>query len=312
MKIDAVFEGGGVKGIGLVGAVCCLENNGYKFENLAGTSAGSMVAALVAAGYNGAELKDIILKTKYINFLGETFLDKIKVLSLASKGINLIKNKGIYSGDAIEDYMEELLKAKRKTRFKDVSRNGKCYLKIIASDITRGRMLILPDDLKDYGIDPMNFKISKAVRMSTAIPLFFQPVKLNYKNKISLIVDGGILSNYPIWIFDVAGTPRWPTFGLKLTENKPTFTSKGKTDIISFSIDVVRAMVSRNEEMYVKNKDWVRTIGIPTLGIGGTDFNITEEQSLKLFESGYKSTEKFLMKWDFEDYKKKRKLRNFQ
>ena len=59
-KIDAVFEGGGVKGIGLVGAVSEIEAKGYEFVNLAGTSAGAIVATLLAAGYKAAEVKDII------------------------------------------------------------------------------------------------------------------------------------------------------------------------------------------------------------------------------------------------------------
>ena len=52
LKADAVFEGGGVKGIGLVGAVAFAEEKGYRWVNLAGTSAGAIVAALLAAGYN--------------------------------------------------------------------------------------------------------------------------------------------------------------------------------------------------------------------------------------------------------------------
>lgn len=51
-KVDAVFEGGGVKGIGLVGALSVIEKAGYQFENLAGTSAGAIVAGLLAVGFN--------------------------------------------------------------------------------------------------------------------------------------------------------------------------------------------------------------------------------------------------------------------
>ena len=80
-------------------------------------------------------------------------------------------------------------------------------------------MLILPDDISRYGIDPMEFEIAKAVRMSISIPLYFKPIKFSYENGCSFIVDGGILSNFPIWIFDVEGIPRWPTFGLKLVGN---------------------------------------------------------------------------------------------
>ena len=56
LKADAVFEGGGVKGIGLVGAVAVAEERGYQWVNVAGTSAGAIVAALLAAGYSAAEI----------------------------------------------------------------------------------------------------------------------------------------------------------------------------------------------------------------------------------------------------------------
>ena len=54
---DAVFEGGGVKGIGLVGAVAVAEEKGYRWMNLAGTSAGAIVDTLIAAGYTAEEMK---------------------------------------------------------------------------------------------------------------------------------------------------------------------------------------------------------------------------------------------------------------
>src|SRR2546422_11291722 len=60
LRVDGVFEGGGVKGIGLVGAASAIEAAGYEFVNLAGTSAGAIVATLLAAGYSATELKPII------------------------------------------------------------------------------------------------------------------------------------------------------------------------------------------------------------------------------------------------------------
>lgn len=120
-RVDAVFEGGGVKGIGLVGAAAVVEENGYTWDNLAGTSTGAIVASLLAAGYTAAELKDIIGS------------------------------------------------------------------------------------------------------VSMSIPFFFRPFKIDK----ACFVDGGILSNFPVWLFDSEGEPEWPTFGFKLvepTEGKPNDT----------------------------------------------------------------------------------------
>ena len=66
--VDLVFEGGGLKGIALVGAYSVLEERGYRPQNIAGTSAGAIVAALLAAGYTAAELRQIIMECDLNSF----------------------------------------------------------------------------------------------------------------------------------------------------------------------------------------------------------------------------------------------------
>ena len=65
MKADAVFEGGGVRGIAFIGAIQVMEASGYEWESLAGTSAGAVVAALLACGYSGEELMGIMSTLDY-------------------------------------------------------------------------------------------------------------------------------------------------------------------------------------------------------------------------------------------------------
>lgn len=90
---DAVFEGGGVKGIGLVGAIAVAEERGYQWVNIAGTSAGAIVAALLAAGYRAAEIKKIMADLDYNRFKDRSLLDRVPLVGpLAS----LIFEKGIY------------------------------------------------------------------------------------------------------------------------------------------------------------------------------------------------------------------------
>ncbi|MCI4060193.1 patatin-like phospholipase family protein, partial [Bacillus cereus] len=77
-------------------------------------------------------------------------------------------------------------------------------LKFFAYDISNGKLVVFPDDLPNYGFLNYRFSIDKAVRMSSTIPFFFEPVKWrtpNWKQPCDM-VDGGILSNYPNWIYD--------------------------------------------------------------------------------------------------------------
>ena len=287
MKADIVCEGGGVKGIALLGAIYYLEEKGYTFQNFAGTSAGAIVSSLLAVGYTGKELKELLLNIKFTDFYEK---NKLSLLPFIGPTISLFKNKGLFSGNNVEEYLNKLYKAKGKHKFKDIAVNGKSPLKVIASDVTNKKLLVLPDDLKNYNIDPLEFEIAKAVRMSISIPFYFNPVILKYGKESSYIVDGGIFSNFPIWLFDVDGIPKWPTFGLKLlSDNDLKKTSPNKSNLITYSCDIVDTLFSNSDEGFLKNKDSVRTIKIRTYNIGTVDFTISKEQYLTLFNSGYVS-----------------------
>jgi NTE family protein len=117
LRCDAVFEGGGVKGIGLVGAVAATEEQNYEFCNVAGTSAGAIVAALVAAGYRASELRHIMQSLDYAEFKDKGLLDHIPVFG---KVFSLGLEKGIYEGAFLEHWLREKLAAKGKQTFKDL------------------------------------------------------------------------------------------------------------------------------------------------------------------------------------------------
>src|SRR5579864_2704485 len=95
--IDAVFEGGGVKGIGLIGALSVVESRGFSWGNVAGTSAGAIVASLVAAGYKATELKQIVGSLNYNSFKDPTLIDRIPAIG---PWLNLIFTRGMYKSDA--------------------------------------------------------------------------------------------------------------------------------------------------------------------------------------------------------------------
>ena len=64
-RADLVLEGGGVKGIALVGAISVLAKKGYEFHRVAGTSAGAIVGALVAAGMPPSKMTEVMKATDY-------------------------------------------------------------------------------------------------------------------------------------------------------------------------------------------------------------------------------------------------------
>ncbi|WP_239613824.1 patatin-like phospholipase family protein [Cohnella mopanensis] len=301
--VNAVFEGGGVKGISLAGAVRAAEACGVVFNRVAGTSSGSIVAALIAAGYKAEEMKEVIEKTPFRSLLKRNPLFNLKFVGPA---LRILLRKGLYSGDALEQWIEGLLSAKGIRTFGDLP-NDK--LRIIASDITNGRLLVLPDDISYYGIVPEQLSIAKAIRMSTSIPYFFEPVILRQpwkerkqqavKTKFSYVVDGGLLSNFPLWLFedDVHAGARIPVLGFQVVGR-----SEAQPHHIIGPISMFQAMfetmLSAHDERYIETNNRIRTIKIPTLGVSTTQFNLSPQLSSQLYQSGFAAGEKFFRGWD--------------
>lgn len=308
-KIDAVFEGGGVKGIGFVGAVAATEEEGYRFENVAGSSAGAIVAAFIAADYSPKAMKAIMDQLDYKKFKDKGVLDRIPFIGPL---MSLTFEKGIYEGDYFEHWMRELLADNGIRTFGDLVMDEykdqpryRYRLQVTASDLSRGRLLLLPGDIRDYGVKPDELDVARAVRMSMSIPYFFEPVLLEHpKDGTCYIVDGGLLSNFPVWIFD-DGTddPSWPTFGYRLVEPQ-----EQQPNVIKGPISMLRAMfvtmMGAHDARYIDNHSFSRTIPIPTGGVGAIDFGITRAQSESLYQSGRNAAKDFLGRWDFEEYKR--------
>ncbi|MFD1422228.1 patatin-like phospholipase family protein [Laceyella tengchongensis] len=297
MWADAVFEGGGVKGIGLVGALSVAESKGYKWKKVAGTSAGSIIAALLAAGYTGKELYEILMEQEFLQFLAPSWYDYIPVVGPA---LRLWLKKGLYPTTELEKWISDLLKAKGIQTFKDLPEGVELH--VIASDISRSQLLVLPQDLKQYGYDPESFPVAKAVCMSCSIPFFFEPVKLMHypTRKTSYVVDGGVLSNFPVWLFD-QDNPRWPTFGFSLC-------AEGEEQIhqidgpLSMFRSLLYTMLDARDNRYVQQHEEIRTIQVPISGVKMTDFSLSKEKKEELFMSGVKAAEFFFNKWSFDQY----------
>ncbi len=312
---DAVLEGGGVRGIGHVGALVEAEKRGYQWVNVAGTSAGAFVAALLAADYKATELYDIMSAVDFRLFADTPGLDRL----MAKKIFNIAIHGGIHPGLYMESFMREKLNAKGIRTFGDLIVKGqevdpthRYKLTVIASDISTGRMVRLPHDaMCYYGLNPDDVDVARAVHMSASIPFFFIPVDQPYTNgSICRIVDGGLLSNFPIAIFDVTDrTPSRPTFGFRLVDQPPTatdndpvvFTPTGNAYEIIQAL--VHTMLTAHDRLYMDDHTYVRTIAIPTNGISGTQFDLSKEEATTLFHNGQQAAIKFFSTWDFAAYK---------
>lgn len=294
MQIDGVFSGGGIKGFALIGAYAAVEKKGFHFKRVAGTSAGSIIAGFISAGYSSEEVFRIVDQLEL-----ESLLDQRKTIipSPLTKWILLYWKLGLYKGDAFEEWVAAQLAAKGVYTFGDLPEQS---LRVVASDLTNSRLIVLPDDLPLYNIRPETFSVAKAIRMSCSLPYFFEPVKIKDGKNTSIIVDGGVLSNFPMWLFDNNRLKKVrPVLGIKLSpssEERPK--NKISNGITLFSA-LFETMKDAHDARYISRKHEKNIIFIPATEVLTTQFDLTEKMRKKLFQLGYEKAEQFLQTWTY-------------
>ncbi|HEU4354848.1 MAG TPA: patatin-like phospholipase family protein [Actinomycetota bacterium] len=318
LHADLVLEGGGVKGIGLVGAYATLQDRGYQIHRIAGTSAGAIVGALIAADISPVELENVMRTIDYGRFEDKGFIDH---LGLVGKGASLLFERGIYEGNYLLTWLTEQLAGLGVRTFADLRVDDpgtslppeRAYrLVVMASDVTRGRLVRLPWDYPQYGLEPDEQSVAEAVRASMSIPFFYEPLRFKAaaaegRQEVSYLVDGGMLSNFPIDVFDRTDgqPPRWPTFGIKLSA-QPDAALRQKYEVhgtFSLALAMLGTMTGFHDQIHVDDPATLaRTMFVETYGVRATDFDIDEGMQDMLFRSGVKAATGFLEGWNFEDY----------
>ena len=311
---DLVLEGGGVKGIGLAGAVITLAEAGYVFPRIGGTSAGAIVAALVAAyetrGVPLTKLEDDMRELDYSKFMDKSLLERhFGVIGLAEA---LISKQGLYSTGYLDQWLHSKLDPIGIHTFADLKitddpgtglpEQQRYRLVVHTSDLTRQCLVRLPWDLPAYklpegaaDIDQQiaaidSYSVVDAVRASMSIPFFFQPFHQPTPEGSCTWVDGGLLQNFPVTVFErTDGKPdRWPTFGIKLSSQAPTnVPDKAVRGDISELLAIAHTALGEWNR-YPLQDDGVssRTVWVDTLGVSATDFKISKDTQESLFKNG--------------------------
>lgn len=320
-KADLVLEGGGVKGIALAGAVSVLKEHSYEFPRVAGTSAGAIVGALTASGMSAPRMYEVMKQTDYNEFRDKAFFDRIPLLG---KALSLAFQEGIYEGAFFESFLAQMLPDAHEVfaglrldpdPSSTLADDQRYKLVVMVSDVSLRRLVRLPWDYRDtYGLDPDAQSVVSAVRASMSIPFFFEPATITYRRSTggtfteltSTLVDGGMLSNFPVACFDRTDgrAPRWPTFGIKLSNRVGAQRPVKEADSpLRLALAMIGTMREFYDGMHIDNPDTLaRTIFVDTFGINATDFDLSPSDADRLYESGRASAQRFVASWDFEEY----------
>ncbi len=310
MNVDLVLDGGGVRGIALVGALSVLEEARYEFSRIAGTSAGAVVGSLLAAGMSSRELQVAMTELDYRRFEDSSRAHRMPVLG---KGLSLLVGKGFYDGRYLSTWLGELLASRGVRTFGDLRIDDtdgslppsrRYRLVVTALDVSHGTLLRLPWDYHRYGLDPDKQSVVDAVRASASVPFFFEPAQLHdARGNTSLLVDGGVVADFPVAIFDRTDgrPPRWPTLGLKLS-GRPA-SEHGRLDQhraisgpVGLGLAMLAAMRNVHEQRSLAGEEMTgRTMFIDTgSAVPRADFGIGPGARQALFLAGRRSAADFL------------------
>lgn len=324
-RVDLVLEGGGVKGIALAGAIEVLEERGYRVNRVAGSSAGAIVGALITAGVSGTQLAQILRETDYTRFEDGPSYTRF----LLGKALSILLHNGIHRGTYLTTWLAEQLAAHGATYrtgtfadleyvdpdpARDLTAEQRSRLVVTASDLTAGRLRLLPQDADAFGLAPEQLRVVDAVRASMSIPVVFRPAKWKTRRgRTAWLVDGGLLSNFPVSVFDLppGQIPRWPTFGIKLSARPDA--DFGVANEISGPTSFAKALLNTATGFYDRmhidaSHSVARTIFIDTAAVRPTQFDLSDADEELLYRSGRQAAEKFLdgnqtnAAWDFDRY----------
>jgi NTE family protein len=302
-------------------------NAGYRAQRVSGTSAGSIVGAVVAAASMGnklgpEEVKELALQLDYHKFTDPGTVERLPVLG---PSLAVLRGTGIYKGDYAHDWVRSQLKNLGVRTFGDLAIDDdslppeqRYKLVVTVADVTTGQLVRLPWDYRRvYGLDPDEQSVADAVRASMSIPFFFRPVTLTSSAGLtSTLVDGGILSNFPIDSLDRTDRrrPRWPSFGVTVLPNLPEGNDKVIPALAPIRLlgpphlleSVITTVLVGRDQAYL-SQPWVsaRTIRVDSTDVGFLDFDISDNEIEALHVKGYAAAQKFLSSWDWDAYRER-------
>lgn len=293
---NLVFEGGGVRGIAYGGALKSLDEYNIlpQITRVAGTSAGAITAALVALDFSATETASILNSCKFTSFADRD-------IGIIRNLYRLLSQYGVHRGDAVKLWMRSVLIEKGidpEISFADLSHDSRYKdLRITGTNLSRGKLIVFS------AATTPGTSILDAVRISMSIPVYFVPVRLQN----DLYIDGGILSNYPIRIFDdVVETPMiscmtgstfdGSTLGFKVDSSAEIDGNVGyaSCNFLQYLMSVVDLLQTAVQTGQSNHADDLRTVKINSGDVSSTEFDLSDEKMKFLVDRGYSATNRYL------------------
>ncbi|KIE05195.1 hypothetical protein NF27_EI00020 [Candidatus Jidaibacter acanthamoeba] len=303
---NLVFEGGGIKGLGYIGAIEVLEKEGIlsHIKRVAGTSAGAITALLLGLNYELSETREELEKLFFKSYnLANT------LLGIPMVTLNLINHYGIEPADFFLKWAEKIVEQKlgnKDATFKDLYKailNQKGdgyklrYMYFTGTNLSTGYYEIFSHE------HTPQMRIADAVRISMSIPLVFtaKHYTMPGRTEPDIYVDGGVLNNYPLHIFDEYNQPNMRTLGFRVDPFEEISVlrdagapQRNKIDnLISYAKALYTTTQNVSNNITRRSDDKLRTVFIDITGVNTLSFKLSEEKKEEIIDSGRKETEKY-------------------
>ncbi len=322
---NLVLEGGGTRGLAYAGVFSVLEQKGIlnKIENIGGSSAGAIAGMLISVGYSAEEIDSIMIDLPIQKFNDGK-------LGVIGKYRRFKTKYGIYKGEVFEKWLQQLVAfktGKPLLTFKELNelqQANSLYKNLYCTGTNISKQQL---EIFNFNNTP-DMPIALAVRISSSVPLYFEPLALdNQLHKIkkydtasfvNYYVDGGMLCNYPISIFDTCpentANPllcdkvkfNTQTIGIKLERQQqidsiennsikiPSYNIKNLTGYLAAFSNLMMETLSRKYPGLENEKG--RTIFVSQGNISSRVKKTKQQDKLLLYENGVSAANGFFDK----------------
>ncbi|HCW06067.1 MAG TPA: patatin [Cytophagales bacterium] len=309
---NIVLEGAGIRGIAYTGAIKYMEEKNMikPMERVAGTSAGAIAALAISLGYTSDEMERLIFNTKLQKFNdgGFFFIGGIARLN---------RNFGWYKGNAFTHWLEEIIAAKTgdaNITFQELHDRKFKDLYVTGTSLNNQKLIVF-----SYETYP-TMRVKDAVRISMSIPLYFEAViidsagnvvnKKNPTGKLDIMVDGGMIGNFPISVFDTytfigkdsVRLANMSTIGLRIDTPSQIQYDLMKHQLAPIPIGRFKNYISALYNYTIENlnrnslskEDWTRTVSISSGEIGPKIRKLSKDEKTQLMNNGYQAAKRYI------------------
>jgi NTE family protein len=245
-KIALALGGGAARGFAHIGVIKALEAQGISPDIVVGTSAGSVVGALYASGLNGFQIQELSMNMGEDQILDGSGLYRCMLETIVSD------KRGCIVGQALQDFVN------RNVHDRPIEKLNKTFA-AVATNLSNGEMMVFRTG-----------NTGMAVRASSSVPVFFQPVTINGQD----YVDGGLVAPVPASVARSLGADF--VIAVDISDRPQDRSTAGISDILWQTFTIFVTTINRKEQTSADIVVRPVTSGLPLSDTSGRDKAVLE------------------------------------